>query len=142
MGSLESQLGSIVEGAVRAALADQLPKALPKALEAMRMPPRAADGEDYLTLRDAAAIAKYHKRTLTRHIAMGTLTTSGLHGNRIARSELDRWMAEMAKGARSRKGPPSGSSLAAGGVSPGPGPANDDDDDIAAEVDRLLNDDE
>lgn len=132
--SLEAQLGSIVEVAVQAALEKQLPKAL----AAIRMPPRSAeqDGEVYLTFEEAATIARYHVRTIRRHVAEGTLQTAGLHGNRIARSELDRWMAEMAKGSRGRKGPPP--SVAAPVRGGGPAPANDDD--ISAEVERLLND--
>lgn len=123
---LEAQLRTLIKGAVGEAAQEAVAKALPKALAALRMPARPADLDAvYVTRKEAAEITGYGERTISRAIAEGTLQACGLRGDRIKRSELDRWMAACTRG-RTRSTP---------------APANEDDE-ISAEVDRLLNDDE
>jgi hypothetical protein len=126
MGSLEAQLGTLIKGAVGEAVQEAVDKALPKALAALRMPARPAEQEEkYLSREEAAAIANYHERTISRAIAEGSLQAVGLHRDRIAPAELHRWMAA---GARGRRRPAAAHT-----------PANEAEE-INAEVDRLLND--
>jgi excisionase family DNA binding protein len=119
----EAQLGaflkSFIVDAVRAATAEELPRVL-AALIPVR--PAVPIEQSYVTRKQAAKITGYSDRTISRAIADGSLKASGLHGDRIKRSELDRWMAESAHGKRSADG--NGS----------------EDDEINSVVDRLLND--
>jgi hypothetical protein len=126
---IKRALGGVIGDAIEAAMAVQLPRAL----AAIRLPARPAEESPYVSHERAAVISGYHKRTIGRHIAAGTLAATGLNGDRIERSELDRWMAAMGARARAR-----GRRRATG---PEPAPVNEADE-INAEVDRLLNDDD
>ncbi len=85
------------------------------------LPPRPAPpAEEYVDRKQAAEITGYSPRTIYRLIHDGILVATGLRGNRIKRSDLDKMMAAVAK-------------------ERGSAPVNEAEE-ISAEVDKLLND--
>ncbi len=91
---IRSALGGVIGEAVKAAVDEQLPRAL----AAMRMPPRPAEPEgDYVRRKRAAQIMGYSKSTVGRLIKKGLLRASGPKLDRVARAEIDRFMAAAAR---------------------------------------------
>jgi hypothetical protein len=70
-----------------------------KAAAPLRLPARAAGAVEpaFLSRKDAGTYLGYSKSTIDRYVAQGLIKATGLHGERIARFELDRFMAETAK---------------------------------------------
>jgi hypothetical protein len=95
---LEAQLGTLLKGAIGEVVEAAVAKVLPKALAAIRLPARPAEPESaYVNRRKAATIMSYSPSTVGRLIAKGLLRASGTKRDRIARAEIDRFMAAAAR---------------------------------------------
>ena len=120
MGQLEAEFRSVIRDEI-APLRDQMSSLLNE-LRARaaceRLGPQAiAPANEYFTRRQAAEVMNYSVRTITRLMDAGKLRPCGPRRDRIARAELERFMAEA------------------------PGERGLSEEDVNEEADRLLGDD-
>ena len=90
---LERCMASWLEERLRAILDEKLREWIPKATA----PGSAASDErpEYLSRDEAAKLAGYSAKTITRWIRAGKLRPYGLRGERVKRSEIENLMAEL-----------------------------------------------
>lgn len=123
-------IGDIVREKMEAVLEAELPKLLAELRSEGRRPARGSNTPppitpDWLTRRQVANLTGYSLRTLSRYIDSGVLRACGPNRDRVARFELERFMAMKGTGAET----------------PDPAPT-DPDREIDDEVDRLFGGDD